>query len=132
MTQENSPSRSQAVPAGEKRVMMPSAEEMTAKLAEVGLIGKDPQTDKFYADFLKRVSGSEKVAAGLNLAWEVSLSLVMKDYPSIFTAELNLAYDQAIDTVTPDEEVAQEAKNIRMKVFEEMRRRMKKNRLKNN
>lgn len=110
-------------PIQNKVVMMPKAEEMAAKLREAGLYGVTPQTDEFYNSFISSVADSEKVGAGLNMAWELSLyDWMQQGMPPVMRGLMSMSFDRAIDAVTPDPEVATQAKEFRQMVIEETRK----------
>lgn len=103
-----------------KVVLMPKREEMTKRLQEEGLLGIDSQADRFYGRFVDIVADSKKAGAGLNMAWELSGYDTLRDYPPMVRAVIDMYFDDVIDTVTPDLDVANQAKEFRKKMLDEM------------
>ncbi len=104
-------------------VRMPQASEMVAKLTEAGLYGISPQTDEFYNAFIGAVADEEKVGAGLTLAWELSLyDWMHQGMPPVMRGLVGMNFDRAIDAVTPDPEVATQAKELMQRAMEEIRK----------
>jgi hypothetical protein len=106
----------------EKAVTMPEAQQMEQKLTEAGLIGMTEQSDRVFKRFVSSVAGSEKVGAGLAMAWSLANYDELKDYPPQVQAIMGMYFDKVVDTVTPDPEVAQQAKGFMAKVREEARK----------
>lgn len=98
---------------GFEAVVIPSAEEMIAKLTGAGILGTAPECDTFYFSFIDKLAGRTKRAEGINLAWDLSLYDTVKEYPPQFITALNATYDGAIDALISDRKVAQEAKEVR-------------------
>lgn len=109
-----------------KAVQMPSREEMLQRLQDTGLYGVTPQTDAFYHRFVDQVAGSEIVGIGLNMAWELAGYDTLRPYPAMVRAAVDLGFNRIIDAVTPDAEVADEAKAFRQKILDEMREQAEK------
>lgn len=107
----------------EKVVRMPTFEEMTRKLEESRLLGDEPTMDSFLKKFVGSVANSGKVAMGLNLAWELAKHDSFQGYPPMIAALADMNYDAVIDAVTPDPEVATQAKDYHKKVLEELRKK---------
>ena len=101
---------------------MPPKEEMLEKLKEIGILGQTPQTDAFYADFVNKVAGQERVGNGLALAWTLAEYDKLRDFPSIVAAIVRENFDDVIDAVTPDLQVAADAKQIMEETLEELRK----------
>lgn len=94
-----------------KVVKMPDAEELLKRIPD-GTFGLTEQTDAFYRRFAESIGGSEKVGAGLNMAWELASYDTLRSYPAIMRAMVNMNFDKVVDAVTPDPEVAEQAKRI--------------------
>ncbi len=95
-----------------KFIKMPEKNEMLGKLKEAGLMGISPQSDEFFGHFVDSVAGDEKVGAGLTMAWALTEYDVLKDYPPVLKGLMNHWFEKVIDTVTPDKEVAGDAKKM--------------------
>lgn len=108
-----------------KAVEMPQREEALRRLQEAGILGVTPQTDEFYSRFINSIAGTSKVGAGLNMAWELAGYDTLRAYPSIMRAAVNMNFDRVVDIITPDPEVAEQAKEFRKKVSEEAERQRK-------
>lgn len=107
--------------AGEQKVvMMPKLEVMEQKLHEAKVLGIAPQTDKFYKHFAASVADSQKVGSGLSLAWDLASYDTLSDLPPAVQIVVDMNFDDVIDAVTPDKEVATQAKEFRKKTLEEM------------
>lgn len=110
----------------EKVVIMPEAQQMEQKLTEAGLLGMTEQTDRVFKKFVSKVAGSEKVGVGLAMAWTLAsydeLKDELKDCPPPVQAITSMYYDNVVDTVTPDLEVANQAKEFMAKAREESRK----------
>ena len=105
-------------------VRMPQAGEMVVKLREAGLYGVTPQTDEFYDMFIRAVADNEKVGAGLCIAWELSLyDWMQQGMPPIMRGLVGMSFDKVIDAVTPDLEVATQAKEFMQRARDEARKR---------
>ena len=117
MTEERETNFGQAV------VRMPQAEEMVAKLQEAGLYGISPQTDEFYDMFIGVVADNEKFGEGLTLAWELSLyDWMQQGMPPVMRGLVGMSFDRAIDAVTPDPEVASQAKEFMQRARDQARK----------
>lgn len=110
--------------AQQKMVRMPSREEILQRLP-AGTLGITPQTDAFYMNFVDSIADSEKVGGGLNMAWELAGYDTLRGYPAIVRAGVNISFDRVVDAITPDSEVAEQAKEFRKKVLEEAERERK-------
>lgn len=106
----------------DKVVRMPDAQQIEQKLKDAGLIGATPQGDRVYKRFAQSVGGSEKVGPGLAMAWELANYDELKDYPPQVMGIMSMFFDKVVDTVTPDPEVAQQAKDFMKEVREEARK----------
>ena len=95
-----------------KFVQMPQKEEMLKKLKEIGILGQTSQNDRFYKDFVDKVAGQEKVGNGLALAWTLAEYDNLREFPPIVAAIVRENFDDVIDAVTPDLQVAADAKQI--------------------
>ncbi|KKT86562.1 MAG: hypothetical protein UW86_C0029G0003 [Microgenomates group bacterium GW2011_GWA1_Microgenomates_45_10] len=109
--------------ANEVVVIMPPAEEMVKKLADVGLYGKEEAQDRFLRSFVEKVAGSEKVGPGLVMAWMLSEYDVLRDYPPVISGLMRYHFDEVVDAVTQDVRVAVEAKAFLKKVLEETKKK---------
>lgn len=107
----------------EKVVKMPTFEEMTIKLEERHLLGDEPTMDSFLKRFVGGVANSNKVGMGLNLAWELAKYDSFQGYPPMIAALADMNFDDVIDAVTPDSEVATQAKDYHKMVLEELRKK---------
>lgn len=110
--------------AQQKVVRMPSREEILQRLP-AGTLGITPQTDAFYMNFVDSIADSEKVGMGLNMAWELADYNTLRAYPAVIRAFVKMGFDRVVDAITPDPEVAEQAKEFRKKVFEEVERERK-------
>ncbi len=108
-----------------KVAKMPARDDMLGKLKDAGLTGMTPQSDKFFERFVESVADSEKVGAGLNMAWELAMYDTLNDYPPVVRAAVGMSFNRAIDAVTPDPEVAKQAKEFREMVMAEMKKKGK-------
>ena len=104
-----------------KVVRMPSREEMLKRLP-AGTLGVTPETDAFYTRFVDSVADSEKVGGGLNMAWELAGYDTLRGQIPLIKAVVDMNFDRVVDALTPDPEVAEEAKEFRKKVLEEVER----------
>lgn len=102
----------------DKFVVMPRAEEMKEKLRAIGIYGVTPQADTFFDNFIGQIAESEKVGAGLYTAWELAQYDTLRDYPVQIRVVLNIGFERIIDTITPDPEVATQAKEFRQQVMD--------------
>ncbi|MEK7504107.1 MAG: hypothetical protein AAB550_01200 [Patescibacteria group bacterium] len=107
----------------EKVVTMPTFDAMSKKLEENGLLGQEPVIDDFMKKFANSVADSEKVGMGLNMAWELAKYDCFKEYPPIIAGLADMYYDRVIDAVTPDPEVATQAKDFHKMILEEVRKK---------
>lgn len=107
----------------ERSVMMPTREVMVEKLQQARLLGMTPQSDKFFNQHVDSIANSPKVAAGLNLAWELVMYDTLNDYPAVIQAAMSLYYDDVVDAITPDSEVASQAKIVRRQMLEKLEKR---------
>jgi hypothetical protein len=106
----------------DKAVKMPTREQMTEKMKEGNFLGMSSQTDAFYNRFIDSVADSKKVGAGLNRVWELAKYETLRDYPPALKVLIDMDYEDVIDAVTPDPEVATRAKEARRKMLEEMKK----------
>lgn len=109
----------------QKIVKMPEREVIMRKLQDSGVLGISEQTNSFFGKLAETLGDREIVGAGINLTWELTKYDTMRDYPPIVQAGLDISFDRVIDAITPDPEVAEEAKEARRKILEEIARRMK-------
>ena len=107
---------------GEKVVKMPGHDEMMRKLKDKRIVGMTPQSDRVYERFVSSVADSEMVGQGLTLAWELALHNELKNYPQPVYAAMSLWFEPTIDAVTPDTDVASQAKEFMSKVKEAARK----------
>lgn len=63
---------------------------------------------------------SEKVGMGLNMAWELAKYDCFRGYPPVIAGLADMYYDRVIDAVTPDTEVATQAKDFHKMTLEEV------------
>jgi hypothetical protein len=119
-TKENSdPNETgQQEPQKETVATLPSKEEMTRLLKEAGIYGTTPQTDRMYDSFIEKVAGSEKVGMGLVMAWELAKYDTLQGYPPMIAVLVDMNFDQVVDAVSPNPELANEAKMFKNKVQE--------------
>jgi len=106
----------------DKVAKMPDVQQMEQKLTEVGLLGISEQSDRVFKRFASSVAGSEKVGAGLAMAWELANYDELKDYPPQVQALMSMYFNKTVDTVTPDPEVAQQAKQFMAEVRNEAKK----------
>jgi hypothetical protein len=111
----------QRLPGEPKVVQMPSREEMVQKLQEIGLYGTAPQTDAFFNNFVGQLAGSEKAGMALQMAWELATYDTMMSLPPVVRVVLNIGFNRVVDAVTPDPEVAEDAKAFRQQVLDEVK-----------
>lgn len=104
----------------EKYITMPSREEMIEKLKQAKLYGETPQTDEFYERFVNSVADSEKVGAGLSLAWALANHDTFKEIP-IMQGLMNMSFGRAIDAVVQDKDVAKDAKDMMQRAMDASR-----------
>ena len=102
-------------------VRMPSLEEMNQKLTDAKLLGNEQVMDGFFKKFASSVADSEKVGMGLNLAWELAKYDSFQGYPPVIAALADMYYDRVIDAVTPNTEVAIQAKEFHKEILEKVR-----------
>lgn len=107
---QQQPERSEVV------ATLPGREEMVKLLKEAGVYGTTPQTDRMYDSFIEKVAGSEKVGAGLVMAWELAKYDTLRDYPPMIGMLVDMSFDQVVDAVSPNPELAQQAKAFRDQV----------------
>lgn len=105
-----------------KVAQMPGRDQMIGKLKEAGIYGMTPQSDRMFDAFVGSVADSEKVGAGLAMAWELASYDTLRDYPPQVQGIMSMYFDRVIETVTPDAEVAAQAKQFMQEVREEARK----------
>ena len=105
-----------------KVAKMPGRDDMIGKLKDAGIYGMTPQSDRMFDNFVGSVADSEKVGPGLAMAWELASYDTLRDYPPQVQAIMSMYFDRVVDTVTPDPEVAEEAKKFMQEVREEARK----------
>lgn len=105
-----------------KATMMPNQEEMITRLEGTGVLGVTPQTDAFYRNFVDQVADTQKAGAGLHMAWTLASYDTLRDLPPVISAVVDMNFDRVVDAVTPDLEVADQAKQFRQEVLETLRR----------
>ncbi len=108
-----------------KAVQMPTGDEMLRRLQATGLYGLTPQTDAFYDQFMKYSAGHQLNGMGLTNTWELASYDTLRQYPPALRAVIGAGFDRVIDAITPDEKVADDAKQFRKKVLEELARKAK-------
>lgn len=102
-----------------KPVTMPSVEQMIKKLRRAKLLGPDTVKERFYEHFVKSIALQPIFGTGLVWAWEESAYEILEGYPSAMKETLDLDFAKAIDTITPDPKVAQQAKIFRQQALKE-------------
>ncbi|HKC14634.1 MAG TPA: hypothetical protein VKC89_01560 [Patescibacteria group bacterium] len=102
-----------------KVVKMPTAEIVSQKIQSTGLYGVVPQVDGFYDSLVKYTANRELVGMGLVMSWEMAGYDTLREYPEAMGFLVDMSFDKVIDAITPDAEVAQDAKEFRKKVEEE-------------
>jgi hypothetical protein len=105
-----------------KTVQMPPREDMVGRLEEVGVLGVSPHADRFYTAFVNDVADKEIVGPGLHMSWTLATADTLSDLPPIIGIQIGMEFDRVVEAVTPDLEVARQAKDFRRQVFESMRR----------
>ena len=113
--------QSQGKSPEDKIVRMPEREIILRKLQDIGLLGVSGQTNIFYQTLAERLSDREIVGVGLNLTWELVGHDTLGDYPPLVRAAVGLNFNNVIDAITPDSEVAAAAKDFRKQMLDEMR-----------
>ena len=108
-----------------KAVQMPTREEMLQRLQAAGVYGITPQTDAFYDQFIKYTSDHQLNGMGLTNSWEFASYDTLRQYSPFIRTDIGAGFDTVIDAVTPDDEVANDAKEFRKKVLEEVARKRK-------
>lgn len=106
---------------GPKVVHMPSKEDILQRLRTTGLYGVTPRTDIFFDRFIGQVADSEIVGAGLNVAWELASYDTLRAYPPIMRTAVGLSFNRVIDAITPEPEVADDAKAFRQQILDEIK-----------
>lgn len=114
-------------PGGDpKVVLMPTSEDLAAKLKEAGILGQTDQQDRFFLKYAQQVGGRELVASGLNLAWELLCYDELKQYDpitrTVMKMTLDSEFDETMDTMVPDTEVAADAKKERAEMLAAVKR----------
>lgn len=99
-----------------KAVQMPPRDIILQKLREIGVYGVTPQTDEFYDEFVKSAADREIYGGGLNMAWVLASIDTLGPYSAIVNGD----FEEVIDAITPDPEVAEQAKEFRRKVLEKI------------
>lgn len=102
----------------DKVVTMPEAQNMVKKLTDAGLINMDEESDRVMKKYIQKVAGTNKVGAGLAMAWSLAIYDELKDYPPQIQGVMSMYFDIVIDASTPDPEVAKEAKDFMARVRE--------------
>ena len=95
-----------------KHIIMPERAEMVEKLREANVYGIAPQTDEFFDSLIRKLAGSSKVGQGLAIAWVQSEYDVLRNLPPVMTPLVRMRFNDVIDAITPDAEVAQDAKTF--------------------
>lgn len=114
MTPDNKPSKG---PEQMKKVIMPSQEIMITKLREAKLFGQETKMDEFYEHLTKSLSNRGIVSVGLMVAWELTGADVFTGYPPMVKVVMDEFFNDAIDAITPDPEVATQAKQLRQEAI---------------
>jgi len=110
----------------EKTVKMPSKDEMTEKLRKAKLLGASSKIgERLFSTFIDLVAGRNEGASGLNLAWEVAKFDTSPGVSPLMAETLEMQYEAFVETVTPDPDVANRAKEVRREIREIQRQRMK-------
>jgi hypothetical protein len=112
----------QQEPQKETVATLPDREEMVRLLKEAGVYGTTPQTDRMYDSFIEKVAGSEKVGMGLVMAWELAKYDTLQGYPPMLGVLVDMNFDQVVDAVSPNPELANEAKAFRNQVQQESKK----------
>lgn len=102
-----------------KVVKMPPAEVILQKIQSTELYGLTPQTDAFFDSLVGHTANRELVGMGLVMSWEMAAYDTLRPYPRVVRALVDMDFDKVIDAITPDIEVAKDAKEFRKKVIEE-------------
>lgn len=101
-----------------KIIDLPQAEKLLERFPD-GTIGLTPQTDAFYRRFAEIIGGSERVAVGLNMAWDIASDETLRAFPVDITLAVDMNFDRVMDAIVPDAEVAEQAKSFRRKMLME-------------
>ena len=107
------------MPITEMRVIkMPSYPNMVDKLNNVGgFYGIDPGIDTFFYDFLSSIEDSKKISPrGLVILWELAKRDALGSYPIHVRKVISDHFENVIDIITPDLEIAKQAKALMSKV----------------
>lgn len=105
-----------------KTVNMPNREILVRKLHEGGVLGISDQTDSFFNSFANWVSGGEVSAEGIVNSWYLTMASTLADQAPVVQNAVDMYFDRTVDLITPDPEVAQQAKDHRKMVLEEIKK----------
>ena len=111
-----------------RRVEMPSKAAMLLALAGCDAYQQSATSDTFFEIFADSIADSNRNALGLNMAWDIALYKFKERSPSFpdeidaIVADINIHFDPVIDAITPDVEVAKQAKDVRVRFLEEQAR----------
>ncbi len=116
-------------PSGEilKAIQMPSKGDMVRRLETSGLFEHSSLSDSLNRSFIDSVAGEFASGESLNIAWTLAMiytlgGLSPQDLRRSFEA-MNMDFDLVVEAVTPDKEVADQAKEIRHEMLEAMKRK---------
>lgn len=94
-------------------VTMPDREVIVRKMQELGVLGISEQTNGFFYRLAEILDRAQLNGAGLTLIWETSIHESLSGLPPVTRSAVGMDFDRIVDAITPDAEVADNAKKSR-------------------
>lgn len=101
-------------------VIMPEREVIVRKMQGLGVLGISEQTNDFLYRLAEILDRALLNGAGLNLVWEKIMHETLSGLPPTVRAAVGMGFDQLVDAITPDAEVANEAKEARKALHDQL------------
>lgn len=103
-----------------KIVTMPDREILARQLQGLGVFGISEQSNTFFQRYTEYLADTKINAAGIYMTWVNATADTLSGYPPMVSSIIDMYFDRVVDAVIPDPEVADEAKEIRRKIMEEI------------
>jgi hypothetical protein len=103
---------------------MPDREIILRRLKDSGVLGVSEPSNAFFYKFTEYLADRPVIGPVLNLFWAQAMTDTMSGYPPQVSLAMNLYFNRAIEAVTQDPEVTEEAKVFREQIYAELKKRV--------
>src|SRR4051812_46362076 len=98
-----------------KACQMPDVPELTERIRNAVVL--EERVLSFYDMFINTVAGRSQSGRGLLNAWEFSSAVALESYHPTVRAIVSGDFNDVMDAIVPDPEVAEQAKEVRKEMY---------------